>query len=125
MSSPKRFGRWLWLWAIGYAILLGVVVWSMFAVRNWSLSELAKPKSVAQWEAWREDVRSQQNQPVPVERRVPKSTEPPALVLMRDYFGVSLFGAILFSTLLFWIMAWLMSSTVAQLSSATPDHQAS
>lgn len=125
MSSPGRFGRWLWLWAIGYLVLLGVVVWSMFAARKWSLAELAKPNSVAQWEAWRDDVRSQQDEPSPVERSVPKSTEPPALVLMRDYFGVSLCGAIVFSTLLYWIMAWLISGTVARPSPTTSDHQAS
>jgi hypothetical protein len=40
---------------------------------------------------------------------VPKSDEPPALVLMRDYFTVLMFGAILFSSMLYWIMAWFVT----------------
>jgi hypothetical protein len=40
---------------------------------------------------------------------VPNSAEPPALVLMRDYFVVSLAGAILFSTVLYWITAWFVT----------------
>jgi hypothetical protein len=37
----------------------------------------------------------------PVKRRVPKSQEPPALRLMRDYFGVSLAATVVFGSLLF------------------------
>jgi hypothetical protein len=114
MSFPGRFGCWWWLWAVAYAALVSAILGSMFAARRWSLAELATPSSIAQWEAWREDVRTQQNQPSPVERRVPKSGEPPALVMMRDYFGVSLCGAILFSSLLYWIIAWLVSGTLAR-----------
>ncbi|HJQ81746.1 MAG TPA: hypothetical protein VJ828_17410 [Lacipirellulaceae bacterium] len=76
------------------------------AARKWALAELATPESIRQWEAWREDVRQQDEQPGPVRRRVPKSAEPPALVLMRDYFAVSLVGAVLFMTLLYWVIAW-------------------
>ena len=47
-------------------------------------------------------------QPSPVQRRVPKSNEPPALVMMRDHFAVSLFAAVLFSTMLYWVLAWFV-----------------
>ena len=40
-------------------------------------------------------------QPYPVKRRVPKSAEPPALVLMRDYFAVCLAIAVVLSSVLF------------------------
>jgi hypothetical protein len=40
---------------------------------------------------------------------VPQSGEPPALVLMRDYFSVSLIGALVFSTALYWVIAWLVT----------------
>jgi hypothetical protein len=58
-------------------------------------------------------VRQQQKLPGPVQRRVPKSAEPPALVLMRDYFGVSMAGAILFSSVLYWVIAWFVSGIVS------------
>ena len=89
-----------------------LVVWSLFSARHWAIAELATPKSIADWQAWREDVEQQQEHPGPVQRRVPKSDEPPALVLMRDYFGVSLTGAVLFSTVLYWIMAWFVTGTL-------------
>lgn len=43
---------------------------------------------------------------------------------MRDYFGVSIGGAILFSSVLFWICAWLLhgmlTSSVADMSPSPP-----
>lgn len=99
----------LWLpWTIGYALLVGAVVAGTFKTRDWALKQLATPKSVADWEEWREDVRQQQVQPSPVQRRVPKSSEPPALVMMRDHFAVSLFAVVLFSTMLYWVLAWFV-----------------
>jgi hypothetical protein len=97
--------RWL-PWLVAYALVLFAVVVAMFKARDWILEELATSKSLADWQTWRDDVRKQQDQPGPVQRRVPKSSEPPALVMMRDHFAVSLFGAVLFSTMLYWVFAW-------------------
>jgi hypothetical protein len=90
----------------GYLILVGAILWSLIEVRDWALAELATPEAIRQWEAWREDERQQEKQAGPVRRRVPKSAEPPALVLMRDYFAVSCVGAVVFMTLLYWVIAW-------------------
>jgi hypothetical protein len=92
-----------------YALLIVAVIWSLVAARHWALAELATQQSMGDWQTWREDVREQQSQPGPVKRSVPKSTEPPALVLMRDYFGVSLAGAIIFTTVLYWVIAWFVT----------------
>jgi hypothetical protein len=83
----------------------------MFSARRLALADLASRKSLGEWNAWRGDVR-QQNDTSPVRRRVPASSEPPALVLMRDYFGVALAGAVLFSTVLFWIIAWFVTGAL-------------
>lgn len=93
-------------------MLMGVVVGSMLWERQKVIAELSTPQSIADWEMWREDVRHQQIDPGPVQRRVPKSAEPPALVLMRDYFGVSLVGATLFSSVLYWIVAWFVTGAL-------------
>ncbi len=105
----KRPANWFWLWTAVYAVLLMGVIWTMFSTRRWALSELANPKAIGQWEEWREDVRQQQVQSSPVQRRVPKSAEPPTLVLLRDYFVVSLVGAVLFSSLLYFVIAWFVT----------------
>jgi hypothetical protein len=104
--------RWRWVWIVGYAAMTSVVVWTMFAARERAIEQISTPQSVAQWHAWREDVRQQQKRPGPVKRRVPKSTEPPALVLMRDYFSVSFVGALLFSTALYVVVAWFVTGVL-------------
>lgn len=108
MADSDIARRGWWLWGVGYLVLLAAVVWWLISAREWARTELAKPESAAAWEAWREDVRANQDKPVPVQRRVPKSAEPPALVLTRDFFGVILGGALLFSSLLYWVVAWFV-----------------
>jgi hypothetical protein len=112
MDLARLLRRWL-PWAIGYAVLLGAVVMGTFKIRDWAFSQLATPKSVADWREWRDDVRQLQDQPGPVQRRVPKSSEPPALVMMRDHFAVSLLAAVLFSTMLYWVLAWFVFNHTA------------
>jgi hypothetical protein len=111
MAISPRLRRWLpWL-AVYVVVMVGLVVW-MLRTREWAVTQLSTPESIAEWEAWREDVRSEQSQPTPVQRRVPKSGEPPALVLMRDHFAVSLTGVILFASALFWTIAWFVNGIV-------------
>ena len=73
----------------------------MVQVRQATLDTLATPEAQAEWDAWRNSRPNQPDAKQPVLRRPPKSPEPPALVLMRDYFGVMLTAAIVFSSLLF------------------------
>lgn len=116
-----RWGGWLWVAIIGYVAMLGLIVGSLDAAREWALSTMATPKSVDQWEAWREDVRRQQDDQTPVRRRIPKSAEPPTLVLMRDFYAATLGGAILFMSVLYWVTAWLaagMLTTPSQVGDA-------
>lgn len=93
-------------WILLYAVGMGVVVVATFKARDWAVHQLATPKSLADWQKWRDDVKRQQDHPGTVQRRVPKSNEPPALVMMRDHFGVSLSGVLIFSTMLYWVFAW-------------------
>src|SRR3954471_11138291 len=109
MNQPQRISRWWRWWFVGYVVVVGVVVGTMFSMRQSAVSQLSSPKSISDWQAWREDVREQQSHKGTVERRVPKSDEPPALVLMRDFFGVLTIGALLFSSMLYWIFAWFFT----------------
>ena len=76
--------------------------------RSNPVAELSSPESISDWQDWRADVQEQKAHPGPVERRVPKRRlEPPALVLLRDFFAVLMFGALLFQLdAVSWIMAW-------------------
>jgi hypothetical protein len=108
MMSERQPRKWLWLCVACYFLLLTTVVFSLFDARKSALQRLSNDKTVSDWQLYREDVRQHQSNGAVVERRVPKSAEPPALVLLRDYFAVTLGGAVLFSTVLFWVMAWLL-----------------
>jgi hypothetical protein len=107
-TASERGRRWIWLWGVCYLALVCAILALLLYARRRTLAELASADSVKQWQAWREDVKHQDADLGPVQRRVPKSAEPPALVLMRDYFGVCLAGALLFSTVLYWVIAWLV-----------------
>ena len=99
-------------WVSGYVVILALIVAALFQARRTAVRQLSTPSSVANWQKWRDDVRRAQDHPGPVQRRVPKSSEPPALVLMRDYFAVSLVGAILFCSTLYWVIAWFVSGAL-------------
>jgi hypothetical protein len=89
-------------------MLIGGIAITMLWTRESKIRELSSPQSLADWRTWREDVRQQLTQGGPVERRMPKSEEPPALVLWRDYFGVIVAGAVLFTSVLCWVIAWFV-----------------
>ena len=108
MDRGVRTRIWLSILVACYALLVVLIVWSLISARRWALAEMATPNSASQWEVWRDDVRKQQAGSSPVSRRVPKSTEPPTLVLLRDHFAVMLAGAVVFSSVLYWITAWLI-----------------
>ncbi len=97
---------------MGYIALLAAVVGSMLWERHAVLEEFGTPEALANWQSWRGDVQQTQSDPGPVQRQVPKSNEPPALVLMRDYFNVSMFGATFFTSILYWIMAWFITGAL-------------
>ena len=63
MDRPQGRSRWYWWSAAIYLILLASVVWGLISARRWALADLATPQSTAEWEAWRADVRAEQDQP--------------------------------------------------------------
>ena len=94
---------------ICYLVFIFPIVGLTFSARRWALQELATPAAHRQWETWREDVRQGRDPQGPtVARRTPGSAEPPALILLRDYFPACLVAAISFSSLLFAMTAWFL-----------------
>ena len=115
------------LWLATYLAFIGTIAGGMFYARGAVFAEYDTPEARAEWEKWREKARTDsakwakehgKEHEAPVDRRVPKSAEPPALVLMRDYFGICLFGAVFFSSLLF---ATLAIAIRGALSSEDPE----
>jgi hypothetical protein len=99
-AMPKKISIADLLWLTLLVALLAAVAGAMFRIRNIVLQS-AGAESQQNWDEWREAVQEGQNQEGPVQRRIPKSAEPPAIVLLRDHFGVCLVIALVLSSVLF------------------------
>lgn len=60
------------------------------------LEQLDRPEVQAEWDAFKRDMRRQSGRDGPVQRKVPKSAEPPARVWLRDYFQLAVAAWLLF-----------------------------
>lgn len=87
-----------------YLAVIAAVLGGLHGTRLSLLARLDTPAAHQQWETWRNEAQRQAEGGGPVQRRVPKSPEPPTLVLLRDYYGVCVAGAWLFTTLLFAVL---------------------
>ena len=99
-------------WLLAYVVVLGLVVERTFYARRMALTVYGSQAAQAEWDTWRADASKMAEGTSPVKRRVPKSPEPPALVLMRDYFGVCLALAVVLSTVLFATFAFFVRGAV-------------
>ena len=106
------------LWLALYVIATAGLGWWFVQVRgNW-LAQADRPELRAGWEAWKDDVRSNEAAGAgPVRRRVPTAQEPPATILLRDHFP-----AILVTVLLVWsaFFAFLAMTLTGAMRTSTP-----
>ncbi len=130
------------LGSIFIAALAGVA-YGMNYLRHAALKTYGNEQGQAEWDRWRDDVakdakafadaekgekKTDKNAEAlpPVKRRVSKSPEPPALLLMRDRFTVCLIAALLLSgamlgSILLLIRGTLMSSGAEAASAPEID----
>ena len=88
------------LWLTMYVAMVVAIVWTLVGVRERILVDLARPEAQADWDEW-VDAAKKQAGSGPVRRHAPGSTQPPALVLLRDHFPAMMTGSIVFSSLLY------------------------
>src|SRR5687768_14080774 len=105
ISFRRRLAQWTFadgMWLVAYLLMVVAITRAVVHGCNVVVSRLSTPEARTDWETWRSQVRNEADQPDrPVARPVPKSTEPPLLVLLRDYFVTCLAAAVFFSSLLF------------------------
>jgi hypothetical protein len=108
-------------WIIAYLLMLAAVAGAVIYGRQRGLEIYGSAAAQGEWDQWRADARKMAEQPSTVKRREPQSVEPPALVLMRDYFAVCLTGALILSTVLFGtFMIFVRGAVQAQSASSFP-----
>ena len=105
-------------WLVAYIIVLSLVTAGLFYGRHQAFQTYGSAGAHSAWTTWREDVAAAQAEG-PVRRRIPKSTEPPALVLMRDHFASCLTISLLLTSILFGtFMIFIRGVTTASLPSS-------
>jgi hypothetical protein len=98
---------WVAIFA-AYAFLIVATLAGLDWARRALLAKLDTPASRQEWEDWRSAAKRQAEGEGPIQRRIPKSPEPPTLVLLRDYYEVCIAGAWLFTTLLFAVLVFVV-----------------
>lgn len=92
MRAARRT-RSLWPVTIVIAALwCGLLIGPPVAFLRWReprLTELAAPEIQADWDGFRAAMQRESDRTGPVQRKVPKSAEPPELVWLRDYPGLA------------------------------------
>lgn len=88
-------------WAAAYLVFIAAIIFGVFYARRRALEIYGTTSAQSEWETWREDATKMSKGAGPVTRRPPKSPQPPALLLMRDYFGICLSLSVVLSTILF------------------------
>jgi hypothetical protein len=84
---------------VAVACLAAALVGPPVALVQWRdarLAELSRPEIQANWDAFRAEMRAQSDRSGPVQRKVPRSAEPPELVWLRDYLVLAVTAWVLF-----------------------------
>ena len=98
-SNPYQFSL---AWLLAYVTAMAMVCGTIAYGRWQALQIYGTAEAKDQWHEWRTDVVIDEFvDDGPVKRRVPQSSEPPALVLMRDHFAVCLGLSLLLTSILF------------------------
>lgn len=107
------------LGVVTYLVVSVALVWWLMDVRTWSLENQNNPAARAEWERWREVAAEPATTEGAVERRIPKSAEPPLLLMMREYFVMSVVAVLFFWTALFIPLVLMLRGVIAQSGSAS------
>ena len=106
---------------IVYLLMVVGIIYGMVVARRRTLDEFGSVAAQQQWETWRNQATEESDREGPVQRRPSSSAEPPALVLMRDYFGVCLAFALAMSSMLYGALALMVVGAVAKPDSSPAD----
>lgn len=97
--TPSNIG-----WLVGYIVMLAAIVVGLGSYRESAMASYSTKTARTKWQDWR-NAAGEIGKDGPVEREMPKSVEPPPLVLMRDHFAACLGISLLLSSCLYvWFM---------------------
>ena len=112
MAPTLRKTSWILILGSLYALLVFSVVAALWSGRQWSVRTLDNAEAKSQWQAYRRSIAEQAAAGAPVRRQVPRSLEPPALVLLRDHFGSCLVLSLVLASALYGALAFFLSGVL-------------
>jgi hypothetical protein len=124
-SRPVLLAAGLWLAVV---VIPPVALWR---ARGPWLESLDRPEAQAAWDEFRRDMAGQTGRDGPVQRKIPRSPEPPLRVWLRDYFSLAVGAWLAFAGvagLLLLVLLWgsLAGPAAGRVRSTMPsDHAVS
>jgi hypothetical protein len=94
--------------------------WAFIRWRESRLVALNTPEVQADWDAFRDRMRRESGREGPVQRKVPKSAEPPELVWLRDYWQLAIAAWVVFVGLAAAFIALLAGNAAASTAENGP-----
>lgn len=91
--------------------------------REGRLAALTAPGVQADWDEFRSAMRRESGRDGPVQRKVPKSPEPPELVWLRDYFGLAVVAWIILAGVLGGFLVFVAVGTAGNHRHSLPENQ--
>lgn len=95
-----------------YFVVAAALLIGLFSARRSAAQGFGNADARQAWDQWRTDAGSIDDPNRPVQRSVPRSSEPPTLVLLRDHFAVCAFAGLTLTTVLYWTMALFIRGMV-------------
>ena len=105
------------LWLAAYLVVVGAVVWGMLYARDQAIATFGTPQAKREWQEDRDELR-ERSKTGPVRRRVTNRDEPPALILMRDYFWRSVALSLVLASALFFVFMIALRGAFGRPTSA-------
>lgn len=90
---------------LGWVVAVALPPVGLAVVRRSWLESLGRPETRARWDDFRDAMRTQTGRDGPVQRKVPRSVEPPGLVWLRDHFALACAAWMLFGSVLWGVLA--------------------
>jgi hypothetical protein len=120
MALSSRSILWKLVALAVYLAMMAAIVSGLFAARRQTITALDRPESRADWQVWKEATKREAQGKGPVQRRTPKSDEPPQLILLRDHFAVVVTSAVVLTSCLFLFLLIVFAGSIRQSLDGAP-----
>ncbi len=104
------------IWLAGYLVTMAAILYGMISLRNKQLDQNNTATTQADWQQWRNEAARQSTGKGPVQRRVPKTINPPIMVLFSDHFSVIVIFSLLFGSAFYFMLYFFVHGTLTRKS---------